>query len=123
MRLVLDSDPRIHTIRQYGAGRIIVGDQVLVSACIVSAQRLVADWTGVSPAELDAAALTPLLELQPSIILLGLLETHAPPQRSLVSGLQRRGIAVETMNLGAACRTYNVLVQDHRPVVAGLFPV
>ena len=123
MRLVLDSDPRIYTIRQYAAGSIVVGDQVLQRACIVSAERLVADWSPASPAELDDAALAALLVLQPSIILLGTLQSHAPPPRSLVSGLQRRGIAVETMNLGAACRTYNVLVQDRRPVVAGLFPV
>jgi uncharacterized protein len=123
MRLVLDTDPRIYTIRQYAEGEIVVGDQVLRGPCIISAARLVAGWPAVSPAELDAVTLAPLLELQPSIILLGVLARHAPPPRGLVSDLQRRGIAIETMNLGAACRTYNVLVQDLRRVAAGLFPV
>jgi uncharacterized protein len=123
MRLVLDTDPRIYTIRQYVDGQILVGNQVLRGPCIISTAHLVADWAAVSPAALDAATLAPLLELQPSIILLGVLARHAPPPRSLVSALQRRGIAIETMNLGAACRTYNVLVQDGRPVAAGLFPV
>lgn len=123
MRLVLDTDPRIYTIRHYVEGQIVVGNQVLRGPCIVSAARLVANWQAVSPAKLDAATLAPLLELQPSIILLGVLAKHAPPPRSLVSDLQRRSIAIETMNLGAACRTYNVLVQDGRPVAAGLFPV
>jgi uncharacterized protein len=123
MRLVLDTDPRIYTIRHYADGQIVVGDHVLQRSCIVSAVRIVADWPAASPAELDATTLAPLLELQPTIILLGVLARHAPPPRNLVSGLQRRGIAIETMNLGAACRTYNVLVQDGRPVAAGLFPV
>jgi len=33
-----------------------------------------------------------------------------------------RGIGIEVMELGAACRTYNVLVGDGRRVVAILFP-
>jgi uncharacterized protein len=36
--------------------------------------------------------------------------------------LEARGVALEVMNLGAACRTYNVLAQERREVVAGLFP-
>ena len=56
-----------------------------------------ADWPAASPAELDATTLAPLLELQPAIILLGVLARHAPPPRSLASSLQRRGIAIETM--------------------------
>jgi uncharacterized protein len=35
--------------------------------------------------------------------------------------LERR-IGLEVMELGAACRTYNVLVQDERRVIALLFP-
>jgi uncharacterized protein len=123
MRLVLDSDPHIHTIRQYAPGEIVIGDQVVRCACIVSAARLITDWAAVSAAELDDSTLAPLLELRPTLILLGLLETHAPPPRSIVNALQRRGIALEAMNLGAACRTYNVLVHDGRAVAAGLFPV
>jgi uncharacterized protein len=122
MQLVLDNDPRIYTIRQYAQGEIVVGDQVLRRPCIISAARLVADWPAASPAELDAQTLAPLLELQPSIILFGLLPSHTPPPRSILSGLQERGIAVEAMSLGAACRTYNVLVHEGRPIAAGLFP-
>jgi uncharacterized protein len=32
-----------------------------------------------------------------------------------------RGIGLEAMELGAACRTYNVLVQEERRVAAALF--
>jgi uncharacterized protein len=32
---------------------------------------------------------------------------------------EQRGIALETMELGAACRTYNVLATEGRAVVAG----
>ncbi len=123
VRLVLESDPRLYTIRRYAPGEIVVGDQVLHGPCIVSASRLVADWPAVSPDALDATTLAPLLKLEPVIILIGLLDTHGAPPRAMSVALQRRGIALESMNLGAACRTYNVLVHEGRAVVAGLFPV
>jgi uncharacterized protein len=122
MRLHLDSDPRIHTIRRYGPGEIVVGEQVLRGACIISATRVVADWTAASAATLDEAQLAPILELRPALILLGAREGTAPAPRALVVLLQRRGVGVESMTLGAACRTYNVLVHEGRAVVAGLFP-
>jgi uncharacterized protein len=123
MRLVLDSDPKIHTIRSYAPGEIVVGEQVLRGPCVVSAAYLLAEWAARSAAALDESLLAPLLELRPSVILLGVLEGRPPAPRPLVATLQRRGVSVETMNLGAACRTYNVLAHEGRAVVAGLFPV
>jgi uncharacterized protein len=122
MRLVLDSDPNIHTIRRYGPGEIVVGAQVLHGPCIVSATRLISDWAARSAATLDEAQLAPLLELRPAVVLLGVREGEPGAPRALLAALQRRGIGVETMTLGAACRTYNVLVHEGRAVVAALFP-
>ena len=39
---------------------------------------------------------------------------------SLLRALIERRIGVETMDTAAACRTYNVLVGERRPVVAAL---
>lgn len=122
MRLVLDSDPKIYTIRRYGQGEIHVGEQVLRGPCIVSPTRVVADWAARSVATLDEALLAPLLELRPAVIVFGLRTGDAPAPRALIVQLQRRGVGVESMLLGAACRTYNVLVHEGRAAVAGLFP-
>jgi uncharacterized protein len=35
--------------------------------------------------------------------------------------LASQGIALEVMELGAACRTFNILVQEERRVAAALF--
>jgi uncharacterized protein len=42
--------------------------------------------------------------------------------RALRAPLAARDVALEVMDLGAACRTYNVLAQEDRPVAALLFP-
>jgi len=44
-----------------------------------------------------------------------------PP--ALRAALKSRGLVVETMDTGAACRTYNVLMAEGRRVAAALLPV
>jgi len=122
MRLVLDIDPAIFTVRRYAPGEITVGEQVLRLPCVLSSQRLISDWPVTTVAALDSAALEPVLALQPTIVLLGTDVTGARAPPALRRLLENRGIALEVMNLGAACRTYNVLAQELRAVVAGLFP-
>jgi uncharacterized protein len=125
MRLVLDTDPQILTVRRYGAGEIEVAGQVLRAPCILSPARLIADWAVSTAAELDEAALAPLLALRPAVLLIGSDMPGAGAARidsALRRSVESRGVSLELMSLGAACRTYNVLAQERREVVAGLFP-
>lgn len=122
MRLVLENDPGILTVRRYAPGEVVAGEHTLRAPCLLSAHRVVADWSARSVAALDEAALALVLALEPRIVLLG---SDAPDERAPAAwrrALAARGIALEAMSLGAACRTFNVLVQEYRPVVAGLFP-
>ncbi len=125
MRLVLDTDPQILTVRRYGAGEIEVAGQVLRAPCILSPARVVADWAVRSADELDEAALAPLLAFRPAVLLIGSDMPGAAGKHAssaLRRSVESRGVALEWMSLGAACRTYNVLAQERREVVAGLFP-
>jgi uncharacterized protein len=42
---------------------------------------------------------------------------------TLRNALHATGIVLEPMDTGAACRTYNVLVAEDRPVAAALLPL
>jgi len=55
-------------------------------------------------------------------VLLGAAMRQHARIRELRALLASRQIALEVMDLGAACRTYNVLAQEDRPVAALLFP-
>jgi uncharacterized protein len=125
MRLLLDTDPQILTVRRYGAGEIEVAGQVLRAPCILSPARLISDWAISNAASLDEAALAPLLALHPAVLLIGSDAGEANGARAgsaLRRHVEARGVSLEWMSLGAACRTYNVLAQERREVVAGLFP-
>jgi uncharacterized protein len=122
MRLVLDSDPQILTVRAHAHGEIDIAGQKIHAPCIVSSTRLITDWAVSSAASLDLAALEPLLALRPTVVIIGADDADVATSAALRRTLEMRGIAFEVMNLGAACRTYNVLAQERREVVAGLFP-
>ncbi|HTP40372.1 MAG TPA: MTH938/NDUFAF3 family protein [Steroidobacteraceae bacterium] len=120
MKLTLDSDPAINTVRRYSATEVVIGARTLSAPCIVSASTLIADWTVSDVAGMTADQLAPLLALKPQIVLLGSAQGTRPAPAALRRACAARGIALETMDLGAACRTYNVLASESRPVVAGL---
>ena len=122
MRLVLDTDPNIHLVHRYGAGAIEVGAQRLVRPFIITPERLILDWQASSFEQLAAAHLEALFALAAPVVLLGAGERQSFPSAAVRASFRARGIALECMTLGAACRTYNILATEGRRVAAGLFP-
>lgn len=57
------------------------------------------------------------------LVLLGCGKAMAMPPKALKLALKDKGIALEVMDTGAACRTYNVLLADGRRLAAALLPV
>jgi uncharacterized protein len=122
MRLVLDSDSRVHLVRRYGGGEIVIGEQTITRPLIVSPTQLLLDWSASSLEELSEAQLEPLLGFGADVVLLGAGERQSFASREVRAVFRGRRIALECMTLGAACRTYNILASEQRNVVAGLFP-
>jgi uncharacterized protein len=122
MRLALESDARINVVRSYGGGIITIGEQQLLRPFVISPHALLIDWAATSVSELTEDQLAPLLNTQANIVLLGADGAPQLPPAGLRALCRSKAIALETMNLGAACRTYNILASEQRAVVAGLFP-
>src|SRR5712672_2868747 len=68
----------------------------------------------------DLAALDPsrILSQGPELVLLGTGPRQIFPAASFRAQFLSAGIGFEVMDTGAACRTFNVLVAEQRPVVA-----
>ena len=77
------------------------------------------------PQEIDAAALSLVLDSEPRIdhCLIGSGRDPWLLPRDLAARFAERGIAVESMTTGAAVRTYNILVAERRRVAALLIAV
>jgi uncharacterized protein len=121
MKFTLDSSTDINLIRAYSPGEVHINELVLRAPCIVTAQQLVQDWQAHTIATLAIEDLEQIFALQPDVVLLGTGPKQIFPDRVIRRAFAARKVGLEVMDLGAACRTYNILVQEERRAAAALF--
>ena len=121
MKLTLDARGDVNLIRGYTAGGVRIGERVVSRSCIVAADTLITEWDAPRATELAASHLEPIFALNPEVVLLGTGGAQRFPSAEVRDAFASRGIGLEPMDLHAACRTYNILVQEERRVVALLF--
>ncbi len=101
----------------YGPGFFRVQGEKIEGAMLITATGL-NSWGGYE----DAAALLALAgEIDVILVGTGPEIAHLPP--ALRRDVEAAGMGVEVMNSPAACRTYNVLVNEGRRVALAAFPV
>jgi len=106
-------------IRRYGADFILVGEREIRDSVIISATTLT-PWAPRSVDELTVEHLPPLFALAPEIVVLATGAAQKFPRAALRAEFATRKIGLEVMEIGAACRTYNVLVGEERKVLAAI---
>lgn len=105
----------------YGAGYVEINKTRFDGAQLVSPSER-HDWQLAEFGQLEAAHFERILALQPEVVLLGTGDKLRFPHPRLYASLTNAGIGVEIMDTAAACRTYNILMQEGRAVVAALLP-
>jgi uncharacterized protein len=106
-------------IERYGASGFRVSGAVYQGPVLVFPDRTV-PWVAAAP---TAESLAPVVEHGGiELLLLGLGRRMVPVAPTLRAWLKAAGIALEPMDTGAACRTYNVLLAEDRRVAAALLP-
>ena len=121
MKFTLEASSRTNLVRGYSPQEIRIGNQRLTASCIVTADTLITQWEPASFADLKQEHLQAVLELKPELVLLGTGPTQKFPPAALRAVFAANGMGLEVMDLGAACRTFNILVQEERRVAAALF--
>ncbi len=110
----------LNLIRRYGADHITIGEEQIRSSCIVAAHHLVRDWPPRSVETLNITHLAVLFDLRPEVVVLATGEKQKFPPVALRAEFATRKIGLEVMEIGAACRTYNVLVGEERQALAAI---
>ncbi len=84
----------------------------------------VADWavSGIGAAAIETLDAMFAAEPPIEILLIGSGATFEMAPAALRSALGARRVSIESMDTGAACRTYNVLMAEDRRVAAALIP-
>ena len=116
--------PGRQLIQRYGEGGFrINGEDYPGSTIVLEDMTLAWDVTSVDQITLDG--LSPVLEASSpgDILLIGCGVRFTPPSQELRAGLKDNGIALEWMDTGAACRTFNVLMAEGRRAAAALIAI
>jgi len=119
MKLHADKHDRL-AITGYGPGWIAINGERYTTSLVISADGELRPWECRSFDELTPEHFAGLAESSPELLVFG--SGHqlrfAPP--ALLRSLLERRIGVETMDTGAACRTFNILAGEGRRVAAAL---
>jgi uncharacterized protein len=108
------------SIQAYSENSITIDNISYCKSLIVSSTTIQPDWPVKDIQELAIEKLSPILDLKPKIIIIGYKKTKVSSPMNLISDLSQLGIGIEFMSIGAACRTFNVLLSEHREVVLGV---
>jgi uncharacterized protein len=104
----------------YTSDHVMVNRERFDTSIVVRAEEVRTDWNVRHFDDLNETNFEYFLTLQPEVLLLGTgLEQHFPHPR-LYRALTNAGIGVECMDTPAACRTYNILVEEDRKVIAAI---
>ena len=111
-------------IQSYNGGLFKVSGQEYEVPILVSSQETIL-WQGVTSfEELTMESFNPLLEYSNfiDVVLLGTGKEMQFFDPALKFNLSQKGLVIDVMDTGAACRTYNVIMAEGRRVVAALLP-
>lgn len=121
MKFTLESNPNLNFVRAYSSEELKIGEHSIRSSCIVMADTLITHWPPATLDELQVNHLEPLFELRPELVLLGTGARQRFATTEIRAAFTAQRIGLESMDLGAACRTFNILVQEDRRVAAAFF--
>ena len=111
-------------IQGYGGGRFRVAGVAHEGSILVFADTTM-PWPVAAFDEITADALAPVAArtAEIDVLIIGCGPRFRAPDPALTRHLAGSNIALEMMDTGAACRTYNLLLSDGRRVAAALIAV
>ena len=120
MKFHLSSNTGRNVFKAHGEDYVQVNAQRFQQPLIVTPEHIITDWPARSFATLAEADFEHFLALKPEVLILGTGKQHLFAHPKLFQLLSAAGIGVECMSTPAACRTYNILMEEDRRVVAGI---
>lgn len=111
-------------IQSYGDGKFRISEKQYEQALLVFPQHTI-PWSPVDENNLRLNDFEAVLKAKPAIdiLLLGCGKTTLFVPLTLRDAIKERGIVLEPMDTGAACRTFNILLGEDRRIAAALMVV
>lgn len=121
MKLHLNNDANQRLFTGYGDDHVLINGQRHESSLLLTPRGVeIAPWAGLGFEALTAAHFEWVALRELDILLLGTGTRLRFPHPSLTRALTDARIGLEVMDIGALCRTYNILIAEGRNVGAAL---
>lgn len=120
MKLQPDRQPSLNTVSAYGPNYIEINAQRYDHSIILGPEGPVLEWSCSRFEDLKAEDFALIASQKPAVVIFGSGQKIRFPQAELLKPLIQARIGIETMDLQAACRTYNILMAEGRNVIAAL---
>lgn len=122
MKLHTPSTGSLNTVTAYGDGYVEINKVSFPHPVMFFPEGEVKRWSVDTFENIDADAFETVIAAQPAVLIIGTGARQRFLHPRVLARLHAARIGVETMDTGAACRTYNVLMAEGRQVAAALLP-
>lgn len=108
-----------YAVQAYSSTQLQINATLYEASLIVSPSKIISDVAVRDIEHIDEAYIHMLLSFKPELVIIGHKNTGKFFPLQWMAALSQKGVGVECMEIGAACRTYNIVVSEQRAVVAG----
>ena len=109
-----------HAVQSYTATELKINHEFYRENLIISRDKIISSWQATAIQQLTMELMEPMLQCQPEIIIIGHNLTGAQPPMAIMQALSKLRVGIECMSIGAASRTFNILLSEHRDVVLAI---
>jgi len=120
MKLYADQPANLNIVTGYGQDYVLINTQRHEGNLLITPDEVFANWAPGGFTGLIADDFVAVRNLQAQVVIIGTGARQRFPAPALLRPLIEAGIGFEVMDLPAACRTYNILANEGRKVVAAL---
>ena len=110
----------VQTIKGYGPGWVGVNGEKITYSVVLGSKGQRIDWQCRSFEDLTADHFAQLAVLEAELVIFGSGKRIRFPHAAWLQPLMAQRVGLETMDTGAACRTYNILAGEGRNVIVAL---
>ena len=107
-------------VESVGSGKIKYQGKWYTKSLIIGIDKIVYPWKHPDVSDLDMIDFEQFLNGNLEVILLGTGTKLVFPDTRLMNKILKRGLGIEVMDTRSACRTFNLLVSEHRRPLAML---
>lgn len=108
------------TVRRVAPGEILIGNETVHDNVVLTTEEDIEPWPAGDVTRFAAEDFAAIIASRPEVVVLGTGWRPVLPPKDLMFTMARHGIGFESMDTPAACRTFNILVNEGRRAAAVL---